>query len=1075
MLTDQVSQCNASRKSHVIASRLQGFLGSIQQYCNIIDTCVGPHPIPALIWGSIKLVILTSSNFADYFNKLSERIAQFSNYCPRFSEYEKLFPNSIRLQQALSSFYAIVVSFCSRALGVVQENGIKRFSKSVWKSFKVEFKEIEERMSEAKSEISEELKLASEQEAHRFRGLLTAEVEENKLFRSEQRTEIDASTEFRSELRHKSQRAEDRQTQIIRKDEDRNSRNGSVKKLPSTYGVMEFIFRGHVIDHMKRSFAASSDTVVIYYFFDSSEKRSLESTAFLQCILHQAITTENLSPDTQRNLESLFEDQIRYSGPTTEDLEHLVYDILGLYKSAFLLIDGLDEASETEQKNVKYLLKKIKEKCGARIFATTHAAMDMSKLLAPCLSFQIGPTDNEADISTFVQSQIDQHSEEDLSGCSNVALDLIKQTLVSNAEGMFLFADLQFKVILSAYEEDGTPDRIPELLETLPQEIEDLYNLLLERVMQRSGNQAEKAKKVFQWVIHSRQPMTIEELEEAVSISTEQKSWSSPEFKLDITRLSKLCANLIYNDQATNKVMLAHHSVESFLRSNTIGKATAALTVNDIEAEQYLADVCITYLSFTDFHKAIVPTNDIKYVRPLTRPAQMIVDMTPAPIRPFVLKATQGQRSKKAYPTINVVNVLRNELSSHQSKRISPSFRILDYCKMYWHTHSHYMDAQQNAQGLSRLQNFILGTHYPKEWMPWSSIPSREHLPFWEPFIWAIHNGHTAMFHVWKNVTTNKESYYWECFWQEEGLKSFYSACFTANLEQLELLLRSQGETYGVKRPSVDELDTALIRVCRLGHEEITERLIQANADVNAAEAWGRGRTALQAAAEGGHLTVVERLLQANANVNAQAAYNGGRTALQAAAGGGHLIVVERLLQANADVNAAAAQEQGRTALQAAAGGGHLKVVERLLQANADVNAQVAYNRGRTALQTAAGGGHLKVVERLLQANANVNAQAAYNRGRTALQAAAEGGYLTVVERLLQANANVNAQASDSGVTALQAAAGRGHLTVVERLLQVNADVNAEAAYKGGRTALQAATEEGHDAIASLLHQAGAR
>jgi hypothetical protein len=54
---------------------------------------------------------------------LSERIAQLSNYCPRFSEYEKLFPSSARVQQALSDFYAIIVKFCSKALGVIQEKG----------------------------------------------------------------------------------------------------------------------------------------------------------------------------------------------------------------------------------------------------------------------------------------------------------------------------------------------------------------------------------------------------------------------------------------------------------------------------------------------------------------------------------------------------------------------------------------------------------------------------------------------------------------------------------------------------------------------------------------------------------------------------------------------------------------------------------------------------------------------------------------------------------------------------------------------------------------------------------------
>ena len=45
---------------------------------------------------------------------------------------------------------------------------------------------MEESISEAKDEVAEELQLASEQEAHSFRRLLSAEVQENRDFRSQQ-------------------------------------------------------------------------------------------------------------------------------------------------------------------------------------------------------------------------------------------------------------------------------------------------------------------------------------------------------------------------------------------------------------------------------------------------------------------------------------------------------------------------------------------------------------------------------------------------------------------------------------------------------------------------------------------------------------------------------------------------------------------------------------------------------------------------------------------------------------------------------------------------------------------------
>ena len=80
----------------------------------------------------------------------------------------------------------------------------------------------------------------------------------------------------------------------------------------------------------------------------------------------------------------------------------------------------------------------------------------------------------------------------------------------------------------------------------------------------------------------------------------------------------------------------------------------------------------------------------------------------------------------------------------------------------------------------------------------------------------------------------------------------------------------------------------------------MVERLLQEKADVNTAAGYDRGRTALQAAAEGGHLNVVERLLQEKADFNTAAGYDRGRTALQVAAEGGHLNVAERLRAAGA-------------------------------------------------------------------------------------------------------------------------------------------------------------------------------
>jgi len=108
------------------------------------------------------------------------------------------------------------VIFCTKALAPVQEKGIhlyiqthstphshlitgtKRFVKSAWKTFKGDFGLLEENLSAAKDDVNEEIRLASEQEAHRSRELQRIEFKENQIYRFRHLAEIQESQLHRS-------------------------------------------------------------------------------------------------------------------------------------------------------------------------------------------------------------------------------------------------------------------------------------------------------------------------------------------------------------------------------------------------------------------------------------------------------------------------------------------------------------------------------------------------------------------------------------------------------------------------------------------------------------------------------------------------------------------------------------------------------------------------------------------------------------------------------------------------------------------------------------------------------------
>src|ERR1700723_941450 len=101
----------------------------------------------------------------------------------------------------------------------------------------------------------------------------------------------------------------------------------------------------------------------------------------------------------------------------------------------------------------------------------------------------------------------------------NACITLGIQVLITGSR--FLWVDLQIREIFIAVEEDGTLDRIPNLLVSLPKTIEEIYSFGLKRLSR--GDKLEQARKAFQWIAFARRPLTLSEIEEAITINIDQR------------------------------------------------------------------------------------------------------------------------------------------------------------------------------------------------------------------------------------------------------------------------------------------------------------------------------------------------------------------------------------------------------------------------------------------------------------------------------------------------------------------------------------------------------------------------
>ncbi|MCJ1347158.1 hypothetical protein MMC31_005379 [Peltigera leucophlebia] len=1086
VFTTKLDNENAKRGSRCVATRLLTFLQSIQQFTTVVDTFGSSNPaIPALVWGSVKLAVLLTSNNASYFDKLSALLMSFKE--PR-AFWRPFKPDELgRFEKEIRKCKSEVDAEISRALhqSIFQEQQLQL---------------IERKAAAGQRDLGSIFRVRvdkSNEEERRWR------IQSDKRqARSRKQDLLDRLSNYdhMTPLRRASRKRHGQTADWLRESAEFANWMADPKSnifiLSGKLGSGKTVTTACTVGHL---FAKSgSDYQVVYFFCQFDNAESLRASIILSALIRQLLDTKILPESIETCLVNL----LKVPCPEARDLGVLLKDLLVITKCSFIFIDAIDECAKSEWEVLLEVLQDILISCSSvvKVFLAVRQGIveEMENVCEWHYQTTMSSSEVNSNIKIYIEDVLAEKKDSGKLVVDNPELiNEITDALVEGANGMFLWVFYQIEDICRQICDHDIRKKIRKLPKKLP----ETYDGILSRIT-RLGN-ARLAEKVFLWVATARRPLLLEELREAMAIEPLQPYSDRERLINDMSQIVSCCESLIVLDEQDTTVQFTHQTVRMFLLDGFRDQVNANFHFEQRESNHYLGEICVTYLNFNDFQRKLIRRGP-----PLPTPEAILEASLSADPGKSVWKKVAGLRKLHRGYTRNPTHVvtgtaLHNSLGSLRGLQTEHPF--LSYAAKYWLHHC--ADFKKTKTQTWHLWEESLLSEYEPATMPWEYselsqrtrtvrrwICDQEHVallsliessetPFAEAEMQCILN-----FAIEKPSLRLFDAVFRECHSSARVLnESLIIAVGGGYLWALDKLLaegadpnwRTLGSAHR-RRDSHElqlsmtnaEIDatsgkyvglTALQAAAKGGYIELVDKLITAKANINAEAYLYSGRTALQAAAQEGHFKVIGKLLRAKANVNAKASDHSGRTALQAAAEKGHLEVVERLLTAKANVNAGASYNSGRTALQAAAEKGHLEVVERLLTAKADVNAKPGDDCGRTALQAAAEQGHLEMVERLLTVKADVNAKPGEFYGRTAFQAAAEQANLEMVERFLTAKADVNAGAGfNSGRTALQAAAEQGHLEMVERLLTAKADVNAEAGKYSGRTALQSAAEKGH-------------
>lgn len=284
--------------------------------------------------------------------------------------------------------------------------------------------------------------------------------------------------------------------------------------------------------------------------------------------------------------------------PLLNEYLQLLRAIIKDFSRVYIIIDGLDECSETNSTRSNFLAGINDIRPQICTFVTSRYLPSIERELPGATRLQVEA--NDEDIRKYLIQRLQngeflkRHLEKDPSLRKSII-----EIIVSKARGMFLLARLYVESLTRLI----TLRKVKVALTTLPEGLENVYNDVLERIQGQDSELASLAMNVLGWIYHAKRPLQLLELQHAIAVEPEDTFLDEdglPEKDL----LISVCGGLL-SVQEDDTVTFIHYTAHEYFDRRTPSLFEDARII--------IAQTCLTYLSFKDLaHGASTSDEDFE-------------------------------------------------------------------------------------------------------------------------------------------------------------------------------------------------------------------------------------------------------------------------------------------------------------------------------------------------------------------------------------------------------------------------------------------------------------------------------
>ncbi|KAJ5637475.1 hypothetical protein N7490_007354 [Penicillium lividum] len=916
-LTAEIDQLALGFKRRCFGARMMNVLEAVQRFAAMGDIIVGgsQNLIACGVWAVLRSSLLLVTKYTSYIEKLSTLFMVAGRSAPRYEKMALLYPRSKNLQSYMCDYFITVVQICHKTLRFSQKSTIGQLKATMNEGELNSFQLTLERWA---TDIKEEMTLLMAEKideesvkTSKFQNALWKKIikTDNEILQ----LKIDARLQvlnFCSKFDH-----------IVIWKQTRKAGTSTLFRVCPEYitwkdpalccisctlaytgklGAGKSVILANMVEDLHLH---CPDILVAYFFCRHDVAQSLKARTVIGSLIRQLLSSVE---DLTSVAEAL--NQCAELDEFTRMTCLLEYAFPSRSLQCFMIVDGLDELENSERIKTMAELAKLQENFNIRICASFRSDPTSYDRRIDSVGF-VSPTvipipENSSEIQAFILEELEDclESQRLVVGDPTLILE-IRDALFHGSQGMFLWVALQIETLCTM----KTDYELRQALQVLPKDLAGTFSRILQRLERKEPSQQGSILKL---VIAARRPLTVYEMQEALSIIPGETEWDQSKNLNNIYKTLASCGCLINIDEEELTARLVHPSLKQFLLDSHARTTKAALSLTLDTAHRYMADIIITYLSYNVFDRQISRTV-IPRINASAATATILQSTFPSStsIRHLAIKLlkVKSETGLDLSKTLAQVRPLCRDHASH-------TFSFYQYANS--HCHSHFTRTTEQHRNMDNLLTrlFTAGV------LNINALDDEDLTPLMLASI--LGNENVVRFYLaHDSVDVN--------FRSEAGLTALHLALLHKKYKAFTTILEIANLTDREGR-------TPVIQAAKSGDTEVEtisdnfgrHRILTVPLDVNCVDS--HGETALHIAARLGFLSMVVVLL-AMPHVDVNAKDVDGNTPLHKAIRGQYDDIVEQFLlcdrvQVNAENN------HGRNALSMAVFSGNEDIARLLLQ-----------------------------------------------------------------------------------------------------------------------------------------------